>query len=131
MKATWHIEHDQALGLIRMTLGGFFLIEDVNRFDRDRQQAITAMKLGVRGHLALCDVSQTHLSTPEVATALQVAINAPIWRARRCAIVIRGTLNRLQAKRVVQRPDIGMFESRAAAEAWLLSGQWQRRRSAA
>lgn len=106
--------------LIRMTLAGFFTLEDVRRFDQERQLAIGKLRCGINQHFTLCDVSGCELSTPDVAAALQRVIGNPIFRSRKCAMVVRGALARLQAKRVVQRQDIQMFDQIADAEAWLM-----------
>lgn len=117
------IDIEPSRRLIRMTLGGFFTLDDVRRLDVERRRALSALNCGLNEHLTLCDVVACELSTPEVVAALQSVIGNPMFRSKRCAMVIRGALARLQARRAVQRADVAMFESHPEAEAWLLNAE--------
>lgn len=121
MNATWQIDGDPATLLIRMVLKGFFQVDDVRRFDADRRAAIRSLNCGLNRHLMLCNVSQTALSTPDVVEALKLAINNPLLKARRCAMVVPGALAKMQARRTVLGGDMRMFDTTEAAEHWLLA----------
>ncbi len=130
MSSNCQIAIEPSQRLIRMRLSGFFTLDDVRNFDRERQSAIGRLQCGFNQHLTLCDVAECQLSTPEVADALQRAIGNSLFRSRKCAMVVRGALARLQAKRVVQRPDIRMFDSITEAEHWLMKDDTSERRAA-
>ena len=57
----------------------------------------------------------------QVVAALRAVIGRPDYRSRRCAMVVRGALARIQARRAVDRGDVMLFDDPAAARAWLLS----------
>jgi len=116
----WSIEADRERELLRMTLSGAFTTLDVARLDLERKAAIGALKGRFNHHRALIDVRGCDLSSPDVAQALQVAIGNPVFRARRCAMVVGSNLVKMQARRVVQRPDMLFCESLDEAERWLL-----------
>lgn len=120
MAGSWTITTEPNRRLLRLTLAGQFTLADVAAMDRERQRAIGTLRCGFNKHLALCDVHATELSTPEVAAALQQAIGQPLFRAKRCAMVISGAVARIQARRVVGRDDIAFFEMPEEAEAWLM-----------
>lgn len=121
MTAKITITTDPAHRLMRMTLGGFFQIADVQKLDHERRLAFRQLGCAMNEHLTLCDVSQCALSTPEVVAELQKVIGNPIYRSKRCAMVVPGMLARLQARRAVQRDDVAMFSTLAEAERWLLN----------
>lgn len=120
MRADWTITTEPDRRILRLTMSGMFTADDVRRMDHERQRAIGQLRCGFNRHLALCDVSATELSTTDVADALRQAIGQPMFRARRCAMVLSGTLARMQARRVVDRPDVAFFDTVAEAEAWLM-----------
>lgn len=119
--ASIEIAIDPPLLLIRMTLGGFFSVADVEKLDAERHAALLRLRCGLNQHLSLVDVRACELSTPEVAAALQKMLGNPIYRSRRCALILNGALARMQARRVVQRADVAMFDDVDAATAWLLA----------
>lgn len=122
MPAIIRITQDKAHKLVLLDLSGNFSLDDVNQLDIERRRAVDGLKCGANQHLTLCDVSQTTLSTPDVVAALQQTIGNPAYRSKRCAMVVDGTLARLQARRAVARGDVMMFDTRADALRWLLRG---------
>ena len=127
MAGTCSIKVDRVRGVVRTTLAGFFTLEDVERYEIERNRALDRLGRPPNAHLTLCDVSACLLSTPEVVAALQRVIGDPRYRSLRCAMVVPGTLARLQARRTVQRADVAMFDTVAAAERWLLEVPSDRR----
>lgn len=121
MHARWSIAIDRPRRLVRVKLEGMFNLDDVRAMDQERHRAITRLGCPPNQHLFFCDATGTHLSTPEVAAALHHAISNPLFRAKRCTIVVSSMLARLQARRVVDRADVQLFDDLAKAEAWLLS----------
>ena len=121
MAGTCSFEIDRARGMVRTVLLGFFELEDVSRYRRDRNRAIVALGCPPNRHLTLIDATACQLSTQEVVAALQGVIGEPGYRSLRCAMVVPGALAKMQARRAVQRGDVGMFDTCAAAERWLLA----------
>lgn len=121
MPARWTIETEPAKGLLRMVLAGTYSVADVERLDLERKSAIGALKIAFNHYVVLIDVRGCDISSQDVAAALNTAIGNPVFRARRCAMVVASTLVRMQARRVVDRPDLQFFEDPAEAEAWLLA----------
>lgn len=121
MPAHWTFEIDHAGRLVRMTLAGNFTLPDVARMDVARKGAIGRLKGHFNDHLLLVDVTGCAASPPDVAAALQAAIGNRPFRARRCAMVVATGIVKMQARRVVDRPDMLFCNSAAEAEAWLLS----------
>lgn len=120
MAATWTFETNPAHRLLRITLGGTFSVADIDQMDLERKGAIGSLRCGFNDHKVLIDVVGCDLSTPDVAEALQAAIGNPVFRAGKCAMVVESALVRMQARRVVNRPDMRFCASVAEAEAWLI-----------
>lgn len=121
MRATIRITIEPDQNLVRWNLAGKFEYADVLRLERERRSAIERLGLPPNEHLSLCDVSACLLSTEPVVLALQEVIGDPRYRSKRCAMVVPGAVPRDQARTVVARDDVAMFDSVAEAEAWLLA----------
>ena len=121
MAGTCSFEIDGRRGLVRTVLAGFFELDDVARYRDARNRAIARLGFPPNRHLTLIDGSTCKVSTQEVIAALQGVIGEPGYRSRRCAMVVPGVLAKMQARRAVQRGDVGMFDTLAAAEEWLLA----------
>ena len=120
MPGHWTFAIDQQRRLVRITLAGNFTTDDVERMDLARKGAIGSLRGRFNDHLALIDVSACAPSPPDVAAALQAAIGNPVFRARRCAMVVSTGLIKMQARRVVDRPDMLFCATIDEAEARLL-----------
>lgn len=107
--------------LIRMKLGGRFTLDDVRAFDLQRQHAIAKLRCPFNRHLTLCDVRDCELSTPDVVSAIQAVIGNPLFRSRRCALIVSGALKRLQARRAAPHDTVALFDDPTEAEHWLLT----------
>jgi hypothetical protein len=72
------------------------------------------------------DLTSCPLQLQEVAQAFQSQIKAT-GKARRLAMYIGTALGRMQARRIAkERADVGIFDRREEAEAWLFAGEDQR-----
>ncbi|MBY0519969.1 MAG: STAS/SEC14 domain-containing protein [Sphingomonas sp.] len=120
MPAAWKFDTDPAKKLLRIRLSGTFSVADVEQMDLERKGAIGTLRCRFNDHRVLIDVSRCDLSTPDVAEALQAAIGNPVFRAGKCAMVVASALIRMQARRVVNRPDMRFCTSVEEAEAWLI-----------
>lgn len=121
MPGHWTFSIDRARRLVRMSLSGTFTVADVERMDVARKSAIGSLQGQFNEHIALIDVTGCGPSTPEVAEAIQAAIGNRVFRARRCAMVVPSATIKMQARRVIDRPDMVFCASVAEAEAWLFA----------
>lgn len=123
MPGHWSFAVDHHRRLVRIDLAGDFTIEDVERMDLGRKGAIGTLRGRFNDHLALIDATGCAPSPPDVAAALQSAIGNPVFRAQRCAMVVASGLIKMQARRVVNRPDMLFCTTLAEAEAFLFDRQ--------
>jgi len=116
---------DKPHKLVAVRLSGFFQPEDLPAIADDVHDAIRGLGDSAGQHLTLYDVTAAQIS-PGTTMAMLGAIFADpdtrgLW-ARKVAFVTPSALARMQAQRLREvRPDIGLFEDRAAALAWLLA----------
>jgi len=116
---------DRTRNLIEVRLKGFFSPEDAGWMGEEVREAIRTLGTAAGQHVTLYDVSKVKIaSKPTIAMMIGVFGN-PVFRdlwARRVAFYSTSALGRLQLQRVCDvREDVGIFEDRPAALAWLLS----------
>lgn len=135
MDALYKIEVDRRLALLRITLSGFFTIDDVQRWIADRRAALSQIAVGPGQHIVLTDIRDCKVLSQEVHAAIGAATNDPRWRACRVAIVVDGALARMQAQRMFSVDHAKCFEDPEQALAWLLETElvngpspWRRQR---
>jgi len=107
--------------MLHLRLSGHFTLADVARYEVEFGKALRKLGGLPNAHLTLCDVSATAVSTRDVGEALQRVITRADYRSRFCAMVVQGALARMQARRIVDRPDVMIFDDVASARAWLLA----------
>lgn len=112
------IKTDAPRKLVRITISGMVTVEEVQQFRQQERAAVTAMGCRLGDHLALADLTGCGLQLQQVVAAFQQVIEAR-GQARRLALVTGDSVVRMQARRVINRPDAALFETIAEAEAWL------------
>lgn len=105
--------------LLRVTLQGFFTVEEVGAFARAAQEAVASMGCRTGDWVHICDISEMKLQSQEVAEAFTRVVNQPERRSRKLAIVTGQSPVRMQIKRVLTRPDAGVFKTALEAERWV------------
>jgi hypothetical protein len=119
MSASYTVTIDPRLGLLRITLGGFFELTDVEALETEKKAALVQLGRQRNGHLTLVDVSECKLQAQTVFGAFQSAIGDPRYMARRLAFVTGSSLVRMQVRRMTSRDNMAFFTTIADAEAWL------------
>ncbi|GGB33092.1 hypothetical protein GCM10011380_23190 [Sphingomonas metalli] len=112
---------DPDRGLLRITLSGFFTVDDVAAYEAARVLHVSRLRCPIGQHLTLADVTGLDIQTQDVVAAFTRVVGDPRYRPRRLAVVVPHTLTRIQAMRAVDGPGVRVFRSVAEAEDWLLS----------
>jgi len=68
--------------LLRVTLQGFFTVEEVGAFARAAQEAVAGMGCRTGDWVHICDISEMKLQSQEVAEAFTRFINNPLSACR-------------------------------------------------
>lgn len=105
--------------LMRLTMSGFFSVAEAQSLERDMQNATNDAGYREGGHLLLVDVSECVLQAQEVVAAFQMLLANRPQKARRIAVMTGGALARMQAKRVLERETMRIFDDCGEAEKWL------------
>lgn len=112
-------EIDRARGLIRITMSGFYTLEDIDAFTVARRDAHRALGWPKNAHTTLNDVRQMKVQPQETVAAFRDMLADPAYRSRRLAFVVSRSLTRAQLSRALLGRSAQLFESVAAAEAYL------------
>ena len=114
---------DRDRGLVRISMHGFYRIEDVDAFFDARRQAHAALGLPRNAHMTLNDLRGMKVQQQEVIQAFQKGLAAPAEKARKLAIVVDAAMAKAQANRAINSDDTRYFTDLQAAEAWLFAGE--------
>jgi hypothetical protein len=118
------IEVDLERKLIDLRIGGLVSPEDAAWIGEELRAAIRALGDDVGQHVTLYDGSGVPVVPQETVELIKHTLDNPevrkLW-ARKIAFVVSTALAKLQAQRLREvRADIGIFEDRDAAIAWLM-----------
>lgn len=118
------IEVDLARKLIDLRIGGLVSPEDAAWIGEELRAAIRALGDDVGKHVTLYDGSGVPVVPQETVELIKHTLDNPevrkLW-ARKIAFVVTTALAKLQVQRLKEvRADIGVFEDREAAIAWLM-----------
>jgi len=123
MTAEYTIAADKRKATLRITMGGFFGIGDVDAFARDVAIRLADMNTKPNEHLILCDLRQMKIQAQETVAAFGGLAGSAGLRSRHLAVVTGKPLVRTQAMRLTDRGRVSFFESIEAAERWLFERQ--------
>lgn len=122
MKPSYSVSINVKLGLLRLTLGGFFDLDTVARLAVERDEAVRRLCRPRNEHLTICDIRTQMVSSPPVTAAFQKLIGDPRFSARKLAFVLAGGLEKLQTRRTASlRDNVAYFTDVSTAEAWLFA----------
>lgn len=117
--ASYSIEFDNARGLLRIAMSGFFMEEDVRRFATDKDSAINEMG-GLSCHqFTLVDIREMQIQSQEIVMAFRRVLSNQTAIAKPIAFLVSPSLARFQIRRAAGDRKAGYFTSIEAAEAWL------------
>lgn len=123
MKDKFTFTLDPAHGLVRISMHGFYDVEDVAAFFEARRKAHAQLGLPRNAHLTLNDLRGMKVQQQEVIQAFQIGLAVQEEKARKLAIVIDAAMAKSQANRAINSPDTRYFTDIASAEAWLLADE--------
>lgn len=119
------VKLDRERKLVELRMSGIVGPEEASWIGEEFRAAIRALGDDIGNHLSLYDFSDVPVVPQTTLEQLRATLSNPAVRqlwARKLAIVTTTALGRLQAQRVREvRPDIGLFDTRDDALAWLLS----------
>jgi len=118
------IHVDLSRKMVDLRIGGLISAEDAAWIGEELRAAIRALGSDVGKHVTLYDASSVQVVPQETVELIKQTLDNPevrkIW-ARKIAFVVSTTLARMQAQRLREvRPDIGVFDDRDSAIAWLM-----------
>ena len=124
------VTFDPRRKLVRTVMGGLLSTTDVERFSREKQQAVGKMGVNSGEFLLLIETRGSVVQSQDVVAAFQnLLLNSPL-RAKRIATVRAGALSTLQTRRIVAvRDDAQVFGTVEEAEAWLFDDKPSRERA--
>ena len=112
---------DREHGLVRIWMGGFWTLRDVDAFFVARRKAHAALGLPQGAHMTLNDLRGMKIQAQPVIEAFQKGLAVPEEKARRLAIVVDAAMARGQANRAINASDTRYFTDVESAEAWLFA----------
>jgi len=124
-KFTFTLDRDR--GLVRISMQGFYNLEDVEAFFAARRTAHAELGLPRNQHLTLNDLRGMTIQAQDVIHAFQKGLAVPEEKARRLAIVVDAAMARGQANRAINSSDTHYFTDVESAEIWLFAGEELRR----
>lgn len=118
------IQVDLDRKLVDLRIGGLVSPEDAAWIGEELRAAIRALGEDVGKHVTLYDASGVHVVPQDTVELIKNTLDNPAVRAlwaRKIAFVVSTALAKLQVQRLREvRADIGVFEDRDAAIAWLM-----------
>ena len=127
MEAVLHsVTLDRSRNLIEVQLTGFFTGEDAGWVAEEVLNLIRSLGPDLIGqHVTLYDVARVQIASKQTMAVMIGTFanpeNRPLW-ATRVAFCTASALGRMQLQRTRDvREDIGIFEDRETALAWLLA----------
>lgn len=121
MSAEFHISVDPVRAIVRLTISGFFAVDDVEAFAARQRAAYAQLAYRSGEHLTLCDVSDCKIQTQDVFEAFRTLLADESLMSRRIAFVTGISPAKMQIRRIIDRDDARFFDDLASAEAWLFA----------
>jgi hypothetical protein len=117
MSADFSITAEPARDLIRIRMNGFFGMDDIQRFIRERRKVHAQLTCGPNEHLTLNDIRDIKIQSQDIVDAFRALLADPAYRSRRLAFVVAPTLTRTQLFRALDSRSARTFEDPWEAEA--------------
>ncbi len=114
---------DRDRGLVRISMHGFYELDDVTDFFEARRKAHAELGLPQGAHMTLNDLRGMRIQAQEVIQAFQAGLAVPEEKARKLAIVVDAAMARGQANRAINSADTRYFTDIESAEAWLFADE--------
>lgn len=119
MSAEFSFHVDPARQLVRITMGGFFSKQDIQRFALAQDEAYARLTCSRNQHVTMVDIRAMQIQAQDSVAAFQMRMSNPKVAAKRIAFVVSKSLTRMQIKRATSNLNAQLFSSYGDAEAWL------------
>ena len=130
MDVKFQVDTDPATDLLKVTLAGFMEATDVQALRHRVVEAIGSLRCDRGCHVALWDIRACKIQSQEVVGMFRSMSDERGVSARRIAMVVGGSLMRMQLHRILIDRDLRLFDDPDAAAAWLHHDGIASRRSA-
>jgi hypothetical protein len=117
----YSISVDRLAAFVRIKLGGFFALEDVQDFAVAQRRAYEALASAMGRHVTLCDVSDCKIQPQEVVEAFRGLLTDRTLMSARLAFVTGTSPAKMQIRRLIARDTCRFFEDTLSAERWLMA----------
>ncbi len=114
-----HFRADPRRKLLWVEMEGFFTLDDVATYAKQRNAAYDQLGCRPGEHVTLCDIRKCKVSSQEVLAAFSKVLSDPASRARRIAFLTGSGLMRQQIRRMVDGGRSACFADESEALAWL------------
>lgn len=122
MDAHFEIRVDAQRDLVHITLSGFFLAEDIARFQAARDTAHARLRCAPNRHVTITDIREMKVQAQESVMAFASLLSDPTQRSRKLAFIVGPSLARSQLMRAATgRSDTRFFGDPHSARAWLFA----------
>jgi len=121
MEPKFEIDIDAERRMLRVRIGGFFTVADVEAY-ADANRRATLLLGGLPStQRVLCEIVGIEIQSGPAAEAFSRFLNNPKMRDRKAAFVLKSSLARIQLRRVLGDRKAPCFETAEEAEAWLMA----------
>ncbi len=114
------IEIDAAHRLLRVQLAGYWTLDELERFDTARRVALASTGWEAGAYVCLVDLREHGVQSQDVTVRAHACLTAQDTLPHRLAIVVPGTLAKMQVSRIVRDQKERFFDDPGKAVAWLL-----------
>ena len=121
MNVNFQVETDPANDLLMVTLLGFLEPTDVKLLHHGIRQALGSLRCAPGRHVAMWDIRSCKIQSQEVVGMFRSMSDERGVAARRIAMVVGGSLMRMQLPRILIDRDLRSFDDIEPAIAWLKS----------
>lgn len=115
----YSISVDRLAAFVRIKLGGFFALADVQDFAAAQRRAYATLASAKGRHVTLCDVSDCKIQPQDVVEAFRGLLTDRSLMSERMAFVTGMSPAKMQIRRLIARDTCRFFEDVGSAERWL------------
>lgn len=113
------LSHNEIRNALDITIEGFWSPDMFKAFERDVTSFVQRITRDNRRHMVIVNVSKAVLQTQEMIRHFQTLIETTRPEPTKMAFIATTALSRMQARRLLLRDNIRLFEDMASADEWL------------
>ena len=118
MAPNYLVQMDEARGLLRLTVTGFWTPAMAAAFLAEWSAATFPLRRANRPFAVIADCRNFAVQSEEVGAPIAAYLSGSENPGRR-AILMSSVLGKMQAQRAIDHPDVGVFMSESDAMSWL------------